>query len=110
MTADDSRWEGRAVAYSVRITRIGYDGARAVYEWESTNGLSGHVGVDLPAGIFRPVDASGAPIGAMSFRKGGGDVTNPEAGAVSDFLTVVGGILKRWKEAEPPETAHLYFG
>lgn len=98
------------MAYSVRITRVGYDGERAVYEWESTNGPSGHVGVDIPAAIFRPVDASGAPIGMMSFRRGDGDVTHPEAGAVNDFLTVVSGIIKRWQEPEPPETAHRYFG
>ncbi|GAA1972167.1 hypothetical protein [Catenulispora subtropica] len=98
------------MAYSVRITRIGYDGASAVYEWESTNGPSGHVGLDVRTATFRPVDATGAPIGTMSFRKGDGDVSNPEAGAVTDFLTVVSGIIKRWKEAEPPETAHQYFG
>jgi hypothetical protein len=46
----------------------------------------------------------------MSFQRGDSDVANPEAGAVSNFATVVGGILKRWKGTEPPETAHLYFG
>lgn len=104
------RLEGRAVAYSVRITRTGYDGALAVYEWESTNGPSGHVGLDARTATFCPVDAAGTPIGTMSFRKGDGDVTNPEVGAVNDFLTVVSGIIKRWKETEPPETAHQYFG
>lgn len=98
------------MAYSVRITRTGYDGAVAFYEWESTHGRSGHVRLDARTATFRPVDASGTPIGTMSFRRGDGDVTNPEAGAVNDFLTVVSGILKRWKETEPPETAHQYFG
>jgi hypothetical protein len=98
------------VAYSVRISRVAYDGARALYEWESTNGPAGHIAIDVEAATFRPADASGAPVSAMSFRRGDSDVAGPEAGAVSDFLTVVGGILKRWKETEPPETAHLYFG
>lgn len=99
------------MAYSVRITRVAYDGAHAVYEWESTTGASGYVGVDLgtPA-AFRPTDASGAPIGAMSFRRGDSEVAAPEADTVSDFLTAVSGIIKRWRETEPPETAHLYFG
>ncbi|NUP50021.1 MAG: hypothetical protein HOW97_22320 [Catenulispora sp.] len=98
------------MAYSVRITRIGYTGAQAVYEWQSTNGPSGHVALDTRTATFRPADASGTPLGAMSFRRGDEDVSNPEVGAVNDFLTVVSGIIKRWKDAEPPETAHLYFG
>lgn len=102
------------MAYSVRITRIAYDGTHAVYEWESTNGAAGYIAIaieaDADAATFRPADASGAPVGAMSFRRGDSDVAEPEAGAVANFATVVGGILKRWKETEPPATAHLYFG
>lgn len=98
------------MAYSIRITRIEHDSARVVYEWESTNGPAGRVGLDVGTATFRPVDTSGAPIGAMSFRRGDEDVSNREAGTANDFLAVVSGIIKRWKEAEPPETAHQYFG
>jgi len=98
------------VAYAVRITRIGFDETSALYEWESTKGPKGHVRIEFPSVVFRPADAEGTPIGAMMFRKGDADVTNPEPGAVSSFVTVVSGILKKWKDDEPPETAHLYFG
>lgn len=98
------------MAYSVRIARIAYDGLHAVYEWESANGPSGYVDLDVQTATFRPADASGTPIGTMSLRRGDGDVTNPEPGAVHDFLAVVTGIITRWKQAEPPEVAHRYFG
>lgn len=99
------------MAFAVRITKTAGDAEAALYTWESTNGRHGHVRLEIASRTFRPADEHGVPFGAMAFRVGDDDATDPDQAAVQDFLTVVGGIIRKWKaDPAPPETAHLYFG
>ena len=98
------------MAYAIKVAKMSDDGRRARYLWESTTGRSGNVLLDADARLFRPCDELGSPIGDMSVRAGA-DVENADPETVQDFVTVVGGILKKWKgSGAPPETAHRYFG
>ena len=98
------------MAYAVKITKEMDDGVLVRYAWESTADRAGNVLLDPRAKLFRPCDELGNPIGDMSVRIGA-EVENADPETVQDFVTVLSGILKKWKgSGTPPETAHLYFG
>ncbi|GAA0591649.1 hypothetical protein GCM10010174_03380 [Kutzneria viridogrisea] len=98
------------MGYSVEIRRTAYDGKFAQYLWRTTLGGEGFVSVDLGAGVFRPCDAGGTPVGAMRLNRSVGMVENADPEMKENFLVVVSSVLKKWTAEEPPMTAHRYFG
>jgi hypothetical protein len=98
------------VAYSVEISRIYLDTKVAIYAWEMTTGPAGHVTLDRDSETIRPCDAAGRPQGAMFLDRRVGTVENTDPSAKENFLIVASSVFKKWREGEPPATAHRYFG
>ncbi|TDC40024.1 hypothetical protein [Micromonospora sp. KC213] len=98
---------------SLGIWAEGPSSTGVLYRWEADHGSggSGFVAFDPVSRQFRPIDATGTPLGNLVLDGTSGDTTGSADGTDRKLLTQVAtSILRAYaRSGEPPATAHAHF-